>query len=883
MNIFNIRQGFATNSSSSHSILVLRDGANAHTDETEGFHWDFFTVADKETKESYLGYNVVLNLKEIGWKNKQIKKYVNELFDDEQAYSRIEKVSIDHQSVWTLPRNWDNSSLNQEFLKDVKEYLSKKEVVILGGNDNTDESHPLSSEGKISSLNELPRESSNDHLIARKEKDYWVLFNRKNGSKMRMSFVSDIAPTKAIAPELADIKITDFCPYACEFCYQDSTLNGKHAKLSDIKNIAQELSKAQVFEVACLAEGTMVLSENGYIPIEKLKENDLIFSSEGTLKAIKKITTSEKECIEIKGNKGFSVVCTPDHPFMVNNEVVEARNLLHKKLDILKQINPLKLEKTIDLSKYRKISGIHPNSRGGQIKGKEYKYSSSSKFMPCEVTINEDLMFFYGLVVAEGDKKGISLNINEIDLAHRCGNIYNSIGKGIGYKIYPNKTNGLKVEFKNPSFYESIFFKEFNCGYGAKNKNLSYLFKISDISLIRSALYGLLLGDGCFRVKQNKKNDKIYNDYCISLKTISERLALDFIALLKLNFDIHATLYRGISPDRKIENRSLKSSPYFSVEIYGKSNIKKIFPHLFSTDKDYQKIGQSIFSKNKNKDFIQIKSIEEKGKKLVYDITMEDDSSHIFTISHGVLTHNCGGGETTLHPNFVEILKLFKQNNIVPNFTTKNFNLLRQANAKEIVENCGAMAFSVQNVDEMKKVKASYLDFNARHLIAKENDYYTNDEKTPSPWKAKINFQIVMGSCDMKEFKKMLTLASEMGHRVTLLGYKENGRGTSFAPHDYSDWLNVVENVQKKSYSQISIDTALAAEFESVLKQKVDTRTFHITEGAFSAYIDAVKMEFAPSSYIGLEQAKPFDNEWIKSYETMVAKPVYKKTFKINS
>lgn len=494
MNIFNIRKGFATNSSSSHSILVLPSiDKKVSTDEYSGFHWNFFTAADQESKENYFATTLKYNLEEVQMSAKAINKYLTDLFG-EDIIERISDSSIDHQSIITFPRSWDNKDLNKEFIADMLEYIKRPDVVVAGGNDNESQEHELAEISVKSPLNDLPKESSGNHFIARKENDYWTIFSRNNGSKMRFSFTSEVAPEKALAPELVDIKITDFCPYACEFCYQDSTLEGKHASLENMKKIAEYLEKAQVFEVAL------------------------------------------------------------------------------------------------------------------------------------------------------------------------------------------------------------------------------------------------------------------------------------------------------------------------------------------------------------------------------------------------------GGGETTLHPNFVEILKIFKQKNIVPNFTTKNLNLLRQSNALDILEHCGAMAFSVQSVEEIRKVQSAHMDFEKRSRIETANHHYMDETEKTSIWNPKINFQIVMGSMPMKEFKEMLQVAQVVGKRVTLLGYKENGRGSSFAPHDYSDWLNVVEKMQKGYYFQISIDTALASEFEQeLMKKKVDSATYHTTEGTFSAYVDATKMALYPSSYIGLEQSQPFDDDWLEKYKSMKAKPEYKKTIKISS
>ena len=73
----------------------------------------------------------------------------------------------------------------------------------------------------------------------------------------------------------------------------------------------------------------------------------------------------------------------------------------------------------------------------------------------------------------------------------------------------------------------------------------------------------MFVGDGCFRSKKNGK----YTDFLLSFKTVSKTLAMDLITLMKLHFDINASFYKGTSPDREIEGRTLKSSNYFMVDV----------------------------------------------------------------------------------------------------------------------------------------------------------------------------------------------------------------------------------------------------------------------------------------------------------------------------
>lgn len=606
---FNIRVGLACNSSSSHSILFLPSkDKSITTDQNTEFGWDFFTAADTESKNNYL-YQLIQSAFQKLVPPSDQKNFYKKFFPDMDSIST--NGYIDHQSVVILPSHLDGT-INTLFIEEFQKFLLQDNVVIAGGNDNTEETHSLTGTEKAN-LDILPREGDSSDWLARKDlkHDFWTLFNRSSGSKIRFSF-SDltITPTKSSAPELVDIKITDFCPFGCTFCYQDSTLEGQHASMETMKDIVLKLKEAQVFEIACLAEGTMVLTKSGYKKIEHLVIGEELFTSDGSLKKIKNLISSEKESIKIVGNQGFSVTCTPDHPFISNGQIVEAQNLLGQSLD--------------------------------------------------------------------------QLDIKFID-----------------------------------------------------------------------------------------------------------------------------------SPNSLDQNTGIK-----------------------------------------------IKSITPVGIQKVFDIALEDDSTHIFTLSHGVLTHNCGGGETTLHPNFVEIVKLFKDNGIVFNFTTRNYSIFKSPHAKEILDNSGAIAFSIGSVDDLKKVLSACME--SKHPKANLHAYQSS-----------INIQYVMGTTDLKEFKNILLESANKNLNITLLGYKTVGRGDTFIAESYDGWIDIVREVKETlnkegKYLQTSIDTALAAQYKNELEEMgVNISTFHTTEGNFSLYIDAVKNTMGPSSYSGDYQETSFDNTWLEKYESI--------------
>lgn len=254
MNIHNIRLGFANNSSSTHSLIFLKD-VKDYDVENEEFGWNYFTCASEESKTDYLYQLLRLNLQKICG-NEAGSIIANNWLGTSKIpkqgkNSYLQDGYIDHQSLYTLPLSWDEKLVDQEFFNNLKDYILQKDLVILGGNDNDEKPHPLD-KGNKSFILKLERDDYNNKWVCRKDKNYWSLFNRTNGAKLRLSFnlKDDVQPTKSNYPELVDLKITDFCPYNCSFCYTDSTIKGKEAEYYNIYRVLNILSEMKVFEVA---------------------------------------------------------------------------------------------------------------------------------------------------------------------------------------------------------------------------------------------------------------------------------------------------------------------------------------------------------------------------------------------------------------------------------------------------------------------------------------------------------------------------------------------------------------------------------------------------------------------------------------------------------
>jgi len=203
-----------------------------------------------------------------------------------------------------------------------------------------------------------------------------------------------------------------------------------------------------------------------------------------------------------------------------------------------------------------------------------------------------------------------------------------------------------------------------------------------------------------------------------------------------------------------------------------------------------------------------------------------------------------GGGDTTSHPHFEDIIKYTREKNIVPNFSTRSINWVRSYKLMNAVDKyIGAVGFSISSMKEVEDI----------HILLDKYLKNFNDNKLFHNRRNRIFMHYVMGSTPIDELDNILEAINDYSYGVLLLGYKNVGRGKDFKPYDYSDWINLIKN--KYIYSTIGIDTSLAKEYKNELKKiKVCDKTYYTEEGKFSMYIDAVNMKMGPSSYCSPEE-----------------------------
>lgn len=653
-----------------------------------------------------------------------------------------------------------------------------------------------------------------------------VAINLINGTKIRET--EDDEFDLAFAENI-DFKITNRCSGIknCGMCHEGSGPFGEHG---DVLNLSFIDTLHPLQELACLSGDTMVHTEFGSKKIEELKIGDKIYDSEYKLRTVVNIQKNKKDVFLLKGSKGLKIKCSKDHPFISEEKQVKAEELHGKNIDLIKPINIEQDKKRpeIDLTKYAYERDITNRwSRSGKIfNDGKIKLNSSSPIINSKIKVDKDLMWLYGLFCAEGSRNNLTLSCCEGEMAYKAGCVWRKTF-GIGGVITANiEKHSSQVYFSSKRLTDILFLEEFKVGKGARNKSLGYLYSIEDKELIRSALRGLFDGDGCVRQRKHKNGSTYYG---ISLKTTSPYIAYDTAFLLAKWFGIYATVYHGISPDRYIEGRLLKSSDYYSVEFYGQDKCKEFYPELEYVPK---LVDETPNNKSKVKELIDT---EEVG--ILYDITL-DSGTHIFPVNGYFLTHNCGGGNILEYPDLLPLLNKLHERMVITNLTVNQYHFMENVNfLEELIDR-----------ELIKGIGVS--------LMSPSDGFILMIKQFPTAVIHTIN-----GIIDLATLEKLY----DKDLNILILGYKDLRRG-----HEYKEThgeeidrkiKELSDNIMEvcKHFKHVAFDNLALEQLD--MKSKIDPKRWEELymgdEGTATFYIDGVTQTFAESSTAPLDERYP--------------------------
>ena len=235
----NFRKGFATNSSSTHSIIYRnKDEMFKDLNIFELNYYDRFDntiAASREAKIKYVAANIFWNetLFEVMCQYYPEMKQYSELAKKARKNGLYEEFGMYTRGSLSF-RKGTELEASIDFLKNV---IDDEDIIIVGGSDETDFVYDTTEGHKEIALpDDIGIGNVQKGIV--KNGNYWIGY----GWDGKIRFKTEKGDCVPSYPELVDLRITNKCQHGCPFCFMDSSMKEKEADFLKLKNIINQLS-----------------------------------------------------------------------------------------------------------------------------------------------------------------------------------------------------------------------------------------------------------------------------------------------------------------------------------------------------------------------------------------------------------------------------------------------------------------------------------------------------------------------------------------------------------------------------------------------------------------------------------------------------------------
>lgn len=431
------------------------------------------------------------------------------------------------------------------------------------------------------------------------------------------------------------------------FCLRVEALRFPNCKqlgsVTDIHGDQIEPVDIITFGSPCFPAGTLILTSDGYIPIEDISIGDNVLTHTGRWKKVTAVGSHKSETVILRGNH-YGLECTPNHPIY---------------------------SATVGKDYSRKEDG-HRNNKlvlknerswvaAGAMKGKYWGVPRRIEQLPFDIPVstnakendmpemNTDFWYFVGRWVGDGwvrnGQRSGRPDGQRFSTIYLCGGfdeedeLVDTVSKITEHYSVERGNTGVKIKLNGRLLCDWLV-RNFGCH--ATEKNIaSWVYGIEP-EYRKAFLRGVIDSDG------NKMNT-VTESYNIA--TSSEKLANSLRLIAELE-GYSTTIHRFIcKPTTVIEGRLVNVHPESYQVRLTKSERSRI--HLCD---DLQS-------------WYLVRSVECTGEsKQVYNMTVEDDNSYI---ANGIVVHNCqdlsvAGKQAGIHDGersnlFFEAIRIIKE------------------------------------------------------------------------------------------------------------------------------------------------------------------------------------------------------------------------------
>ena len=366
----------------------------------------------------------------------------------------------------------------------------------------------------------------------------------------------------------------------------------------------------------CISINSLINTNKGYINVDSLDNEEIIFNGAGELSTIKKIESRPLNDNEYMISfKAYSMI---DPIEITNNHKLLVVNSSNGNIEKIKAEN-------INVGDYL----ITPKLVLNESK---------------EINYDEDLFYLIGLYLAEGytnkNKTNVCFSFHLLEkntLGKKCKDIVKNIFNLLDDNIYERELtdrNGYEICFndkKLSNFFSSTF------GTGSNKKKIPYEYKFAYNKECREALLrGYWDGDGhiSYRFKNIEQDKKRMSPECVA-ETVSKFLAMDLRDLL-ISLDIIPSI-RSSKRDNKQTSYILSVSSIEFDHIFNIENTKRI------KSKYKYKINDTMYAVMVTK-----KELLEDYTDVVYSISVKSKNEFDFNDDNG--TYILGGISSSNSP-----------------------------------------------------------------------------------------------------------------------------------------------------------------------------------------------------------------------------------------
>jgi DNA polymerase I-like protein with 3'-5' exonuclease and polymerase domains len=402
-----------------------------------------------------------------------------------------------------------------------------------------------------------------------------------------------------------------------EFLQGTGDLHTITAKIIYNKN---EVDKDERGVGKCVAKGTLIASERGWVPIEELKVGDKVITHTGELKKIDEVHfMGNKIAKVIETTSGHKITCGYNHRFLtIDNQWVRAEDLkIGQKIKTIscEAINPTKnivkqfnfWNKGIDETVTEASPYIEINELWARLLG----YLLGDGHIPP----------YYAGMVCSPDYNDVKEDV--LDIAKR-------LGLPCGAKLIHRK------DAKNPIWnirFGSTIFSRFCKHIGFRGRR-GKIFRIPQFIFESPKNVSKEFLRGLFELKGLFETDGTIDEGSVSVCTKDLELARDIVLLLS-TFGVKAYIY--VKPSKKYKR------DYYQVQ-FGRLGADVFEKEVGFISKSKKERLQALTSKPHHPGYpkeqiweTEIKNLESLEEIELLDLTIAEDHTYI---AQGLITHN---------------------------------------------------------------------------------------------------------------------------------------------------------------------------------------------------------------------------------------------------